>query len=162
MVCNSILGDGDTSGSSIRAKRYPPIFKKLGYEVIICSPLIQKKIHPAINFMTNALFSLRYIFYKCKILYSISDLFPDVFFAYIYHLSHPKTIFICGVHSIVQKKIKGRTKIYSCYAYYSQKIILWFLKHSADKILVSNDYDNEILKTQGFKNVRTVYPAPNF
>lgn len=163
MVCTSILGDGDTSGSSIRAKRFYECFiSNLGYKVERINPCIKRKIHPLVNFIVNFILSLPNLTKKCDICYSISDLFPDAIFGILYKITHPKVTFICGCHSLVQRHIKGRTWLHAFYSYHSQQIILSLLKHFVDKILVSNDYDNNLLTQKGFKKIITVYAAPNF
>ena len=161
MVCLSIIGEGLTSGSSIRAKKFSEFFVSQGIDVVPIKPFIRRMIHPLINFILNLILALPQLYRKCDLLYSISDLLPDAMFGILYKLIHPGTKFTCGCHSIVQKHIQGRTPLHSFYAFYSQKIILWLLKRTADRMLVSNDYDRKILLNKGFKKVVTVYAAPN-
>lgn len=162
MVCLSVLGDGETSGSSIRAKRFYECFIFLGYKVKRINPCIKTKIHPLVNFILNFILSLPKLFISCETCYSLSDLFPDAMFGILYKLIHPKVKFICGCHSLVQRNIKGRTWLHAFYSYYSQQTILLMLTKWCDRLIVSNNYDNSLMVKRGFKEVKTVYAAPNF
>lgn len=162
MVTTSVLGSGKTSGSSVRADRFQGCFIKMGHKVERIKPWLKRKLHPLLNFIINFIMSLGNLRKSCDVVYSISDLFPDAAFGIAYKLTHPDVKFICGVHSLVQRGIKGRSWFHAAYSYYSQYVILALLKRTADKVLVSNNYDNFILKNNGHKHVTTVYPAPNF
>jgi hypothetical protein len=160
MINNSAISD--TSGSSVRARRYYEEFKKEGFSV-------SKSFSGNVNsssvlrtFTNNFLASLPLVVHKFDIVYSISDLYPDALCGIIYKLAHPKVRFICGCHCIITRKVPARSKAHYYYSRISQKVILWLLKLVKAEILVSNNYDKEILVKKGFKKIRTVYPAPNF
>lgn len=161
MICNSIIGHGRTSGSSIRAERFRREFTKMGYQVQVVQPFIRRRIHPMVNFIINLIMSIPYLTVKVDIVYSISDLLPDAVFGVLYKLLHPRVTFICGCHSLVQSHIKGRTRLHSLYSYWSQRTIHLLLKYTCNRLLVSNNYDNGILTNRGHKVV-TIYAAPNF
>lgn len=161
MVCLSVLGSGLTSGTCIRARKFKAIFTEQGVKVMSVDPIVQRKIHPLVNFILNLILALPQLVIKCDLVYSISDLLPDAMFGILYKLTHPNIKFTCGCHSLVQRHIIGRTPLHSFYSYYSQQVILWLLKRTANRVLVSNDYDRKILLSKGFKEVVTVYAAPN-
>ncbi len=167
IVCNSIIGKGTTSGSSIRASRFGHFLEEKGHHVCTCRPLLRTRVHPAVNFAVNALFALRFLPRRFDLMYSVSDLAPDALFAVAYRLLWGRSpLLVCGCHSLVQTMVKqeyqARSRLHYLYSCYSQKIILWMLKHIKVKMLVSNDFDNFVLRKRGFKNVVTVYGGANF
>ena len=192
MVANSVNKTAERlgfSGSTLRARMLGIYFKNQGFELRILttgegakffknnnldvdffiSSKFRKKISLLLTFITNFIFSIKYLFRikNVDVIYSTSDLLPDVLFSGIFKLLNRKVIFICGCHLLVEKisqmkKYYFRSLFHQIYSYYSQRIFLAALKKLADLILVSNSIDRAKLIKNGFKEeqVMVAYGAP--
>lgn len=97
---------------------------------------------------------------KNTIIYSSSDLLPDTIPAIFIKLKKPSLKWIAGLHLIAPNPFKGFKKIstrgYSMpsisniYYFFSQRLIMRFMKRYAHTVMVSNSMDREFLIKKGF------------
>lgn len=111
---------------------------------------------------------------RTAIIYSSSDLIADSIPAIYMKLRNKKAKLICGLHLIAPNPLKGfsfQNKINfrmpetrNIYYYISQKIVIFFLKRTANLVLVSNRLNKQYLLKKGFKESQVVvtYGAPNW
>lgn len=98
---------------------------------------------------------------KDGVIYSSSDLIADSIPALILKIRNINNKMICGLHLIAPNPFRGFTKVWQnsfsfpklqgIYYYETQKLIIFFLKHFANLVLVSNSLDREFLIKKGFK-----------
>lgn len=94
------------------------------------------------------------------IVYSSSDLLPDTIPAFYSKLRIPSLKWISGLHLIAPNPFKGFRKISSgglvfpeiknLYYYFSQRLVLFFMRKYAALVMVSNSLDRGFLLKRGF------------
>lgn len=111
---------------------------------------------------------------KEAVIYSSSDLLPDSIPALYSKLRIPSLKWISGLHLIAPNPFKGFIKVSSggwafpeiknVYYYFSQRLVLFFMRRHANLVMVSNSIDRDFLLKRGFssKQVLVTYGAVNW
>lgn len=105
------------------------------------------------------------------VIYSSSDLLADSLPAIYARLRNKKTKWVAGLHLVAPNPFRGFKKkrivfpsLSGLYYFLYQRMVIFFMKHLAHLVLVSNEQDRAFLLKKGLssKQVLVTYGAPNW
>ncbi|MCK4325306.1 glycosyltransferase family 4 protein [bacterium] len=179
---NGIIAERGMSGSDRRALEWSRIWQKEGYKIHLFIPQVgckrYKNLEPNVEFtITSSIGAARFGFLftylyrafraclkqpridKNSIVYSSSDLLPDVLPAVYMKLRNRKARWMAGLHLIAPNPFKGFKRsgtggftfpgLDNLYFFLSQRTVIFFMNRLASLILVSNNKDKEFLVKKG-------------